>query len=325
MLACIPTYTQDWSMMTVTRFLATACLMMSCLCGEESVTISSDSAVRQAPVETIASIPELNTNGSTTPSPATVAKPDFQVESTQVKLLDVIEAPPMHGLPPVEGTITLTVNRVADPGIPDPPAPVPANPITDPEILARLAARHAEFRKTRIVFVSATVYDRKRARVTVYPNGGMDRAVTIWSNVDFNHFCGFGCFEAKDGTNGDLRKYDLFLGISNEDTVMRAKRFSERGIEYVAPSIPPIPEGEPAFVIETENPDPDSLKLIQDMHALYRAEGTRMAESEVKRNLEYEERKAYLLANPPKPKDVTVHFWQRTVDENTATEKGGEP
>jgi hypothetical protein len=64
-------------------------------------------------------------------------------------------------------------------------------------------------------------------------------------------------------------------------------------------------------VIQTEHPDPGTLTCIEDLHALYRDEGTRMAEACAARKLAREARKAHLLANPPKPKDVTVHFWSR--------------
>jgi hypothetical protein len=315
--AFVPLY-KTHTTMNMTRVLLSLLLIWSPL-------KAGDSEIRLAPSATIASIPEPLTVERSASTPLPVTKPDFQVESTQVKLLDVVESPPMAGLPPVEGTITLTVQTAKDPGLPDPPPPVEPKTISNPDALARYATRNAEFRKTRIAFVSATIYDRKRTRVTVYPNGGLDKAVSAWSNVDFNHFCGFGCFEAKYGENGDLRKYNLFVTVINEDTVMRAQRHAVKGMEYEAPSIPTIPDGTPAFVLETENPDPVCLKLIEDMHALYRTEGARMAEAEIARKKAYEERKAYLLANPPKPKDVTVHFWQRTKEENTETEKGGEP
>jgi hypothetical protein len=280
--------------------------------------------VMTAPATTVASIPEPISDGSPSPAPPPVEKPDFRIESTQVKRLDVVESPPMPGLPPVEGTITLTVRNVADPGLPDPPPPPQPREIDDPEVKAQLAELRAKHLETHIAFVSATVYDRSRTHLTVYPSGGLDKAITVWSNLDFNHFSGFGSFQATDA-DGEVRQYALLMGIGNETSGLRRRLLAERGIEYEEPEIPAIPDGTPAFVIETETPDPQSVTLIEDLHALYRAEGARMAEAEVARQKAYEERRAYLLANPPKPKDVTVHFWKRTKGDENTQQKGGQP
>jgi hypothetical protein len=217
------------------------------------------------------------------------------------------------------------VLTVADPGLPDPPAPAIRPVIKDSAALARMAEKNAAFHQTRMAFASATVYDGNRSLLRVSLNGDKDKEVSVWSNVDFNHFAGFGCFEARDGSSGDVRKYNLFISTHNENTVLRAQRFAARGIAYTAPMIPLIPDGAPAYVIVTENPDAQSLKLVEDMHALYRAEGLHMAEAQAVRQREYEERKAFLLAHPPVPQDVTVHFWQRSKEEETETEKGGNP
>ena len=79
-------------------------------------------------------------------------------------------------------------------------------------------------------------------------------------------------------------------------------------------------------MILTENPTPEALTLVEDLHALYRSEGVRMADAYAARTRANEERKAYLLANPPQPKDATIHFWKRDntgIQANSA--EGGEP
>lgn len=280
--------------------------------------------VRVAPSTTHASIPSPISDETPTPALPPVEKPDFQIEGTQVKQLYVVEAPPMPGLPPVEGTIKLTVRNVADPGLPDPPPPPKAPSIEDPEIKAQLAELSAKYRETQIAFVSATVYDRRRTRLTVYPNDGIDKAVTVWSNLDFNHFSGLGNFEAQDA-GGETRAHYLLMGIGNENSELRRRLLAESGIDYAEPAIPSLPDDQPAFVISTKAPDQDSVKIIEDLHALYRTEGGRMAEACAAREKAYEERRAYLLANPPKPKDVTVHFWKRTKSDENTRKEGGQP
>jgi hypothetical protein len=194
--------------------------------------------------------------------------------------------------------------------LPDPPPPPEPPSFDDPEVRERFAEWAAKHRQSTIAFISATVFDRSRTLLTVYPEGGIEKAVTGWSNLDFNHFSGFPSFEASE-PGGEARSYSLLMGIGNNTADFRHRAAEAAGVETADPEIPPLPDGPPAFVIVTEDPDPDGLKLIEDLHALYRAEGARMAEAGAAREKAREERRAFLLANPPKPKDVTIHFWKR--------------
>jgi hypothetical protein len=307
---------------TVLSLLATltAALPTTSLRGQEI----AGTEVRTAPETTDATIPDRITDGTPQLPPAPVVKPDFQIESTQVKRVDVVEAPELPELPPVEGRITIRVHTVADPGLPDPPPPLPPLEVDDPQVLARLAELRAKYKETKAVFLSATVYDGKRTLLRCYPSGDVKKEIAAWSNVDFNHFCGFGGLEAT-GADGEVRKYSLLMGIGSENTNKRAAFLASRGMEYKVPEIPVIPDGEPAFVIQTESPDPESVTLIEDLHALYRIEGARMAEACAAREKAREERKAYLLANPEKPKDVKVHFWKRDKSAANTQAKGEQP
>lgn len=297
------------------------CVTLAFVLNAEGVVTAQE--VRQAPAATVASFPEAP---AVAPQPAApVVPPDFRVESTQVKRVDVVEAPEMPDLPPVEGPITLKINAVADPGLPDPPPPLPPLPPDDPEVRERLAALAAEHRQTTVGFVSATVYDGSRTLLRCYPNGGLDKQVTAWSNVDFNHLCGFATFEATGG-DGEVRKYSLLMSIGNVNSARWKERAAARGVDANVPEIPSLPDGAPSFVIETENPAPECVALIEDLHALYRTEGARMAQAYAAREQAREARKAYLLAHPPKPKDVTVNFWKRgNPAPATGGTEGGEP
>ena len=260
-----------------------------------------------------------------TPSPP-VPKPgpiEFEVVRSHTKRVHVVESPEMPGLPAPEGDINITVQLVKDPGLPDPPPPLPALPPDDPAVLARMAEFSAKYQETQLAFVSATVYDHSRTLLRCYPSGGAKREITLWSNLDFNHFCGFATFQVK-GSDGETRQYGLMMGIGNENTQQRAKFLAEHDREYVAPAIPKLPdlsETGPAFVVtEGDISDREAMELIQGMHNLYKAEGTRMEAAYHARIKAYEERKAYLLANPPKPKDVTVQFWKRESPSPAGTE-----
>ena len=244
-----------------------------------------------------------------------IETPDFEIESTQIKLIDVVEAPPMAGLPPVEGTMMLTIHSVADPGLPEIPMPSPAQP----EELAtadEVEPVDSNMFGMGIVSISATVYDHSRTLITCNMGDGLNKTITAWSNIDFNDFSGTGNFEAK-GADGKTRSYMLLMCIGDEIT--------DSTNNTASPKIPAIPNGAPAFVIETINPDPDSVKLLEDLHALYRDEGKNMAEATAARAKAEAEQRAYLLANPPKPKDVTVYFWKHEVLEEAPQTEGGQP
>jgi hypothetical protein len=254
-----------------------------------------------------------------TPSaPAPKLEPiDFKVMSSRTKRMDVTEAPEMPDLPPITGTINVTVQIVEDPNLPDPPAPLPALPPDDPAVVARLAELTEKYRGTELVFLSATVYDHNRTLLRIYPNGRVGDSVTAWSNLDFNHFCGFSIYRVKDAQDGKLHDFGLLMGIGGIDT-RRWKEIAEaRGIEYKGPEIPEIPKmtdlvaGVPSFVVVEGDVESPAMDTLEQIHDLYRKEGARMVAAYHARVKAHAERKAYLLANPPKPEDIVIKFWER--------------
>jgi hypothetical protein len=254
-----------------------------------------------------------------TPKPEPI---DFEVLSSRTTRMDVTEAPEMPGLPPVTGTINLTVQLVEDPQLPDPPPPLPPLPATDPAVIARLAELREKHRGTTMLFLSATVYDHHRTLVRIYPNGRLDQVVKAWSNLDFNHFGGFSTFRVIDGVDGGFHDYGLLMGIGNIPTAALKRRMETAGREYQEPQIPVLPDlatAGPAFaVIEGEDESP-AIDTLEQIHDLYRKEGTRMETAFHARVAANAARKAYLLANPPKPEDVTTWITQpRRIDPATA-------
>ena len=251
----------------------------------------------------------------TPPAPAPMpVLPPFKATSTVVRRVDVVEPPPMSGLPPVTGTITQTVHLVEDPGLVVPPPPLPALPVTDPVVQARMKAWREKFVAMRLAFVSATVYDHSRTFLRCYPNGGADQMVSGWSNLDFNHFSGFGIYQV-EGADGKIREYVLLMGIGDSDTKQLRASHAKHGIAYeepVAPELPDLAAAGPAFVVMNgDDADPGAVEFIQSMHDLYRVEGVRMETAYQARIKAEAERRAFLLAHPPQPADVTVLFWER--------------
>ena len=252
-------------------------------------------------------------DGTPSPSALPLAMPDFRVKSTVIREIDVVEAPPMPGLPLVEGTITATVHVVEDPKLPDPPPPPVSVDDSGGNSLTEDSGENDEW--GQMAFLSATVYDHSRTLLRCHPNGNLGNEITVWSNLDFNHFSGFSNFEVK-AADGSVRRYDLLMmGIDNEDTQKNAALLASDDVEYNLPEIPLLPDGQPAYVIVGAAPDAapnaDAVQFVEDLHALYRSEGVRM-EAAYHARIEAEaEQRAYYLANPPVPKDVTMNFWER--------------
>lgn len=77
------------------------------------------------------------------------------------------------------------------------------------------------------------------------------------------------------------------------------------------PELPDLATNGPSFVVVKGEKDGEAMDTLFQIHALYAKEGQRMKEGYEARIKADEERKAYLLANPPKPENVTIRFWKR--------------
>ena len=164
-------------------------------------------------VEIPAPIPD-GARGEPAPKPEPI---DFTVLTSRTQQMQVTEAPEMSGLPPIKGTINVTVQMVADPGLADPPVPLPVLPPSDPLVIARMKQLRESYRGTELVFLSATVFDRSRTLLRIYPNGNVNGEISAWSNIDFSHFSGFSRYRVNN-TDGTFCDYGLLLGIGNADT-----------------------------------------------------------------------------------------------------------
>ena len=259
-------------------------------------------------VDPAAQIPGKISDGTPSPPSPPPVLPDFKVKSTVVRAMDVAEAPPMSGLPPVEGTITVTAHLVEDPKLPDPPPPPVLADVS--KVNSYFEKPEAESEWSGFAFISATVYDHSRTLLRCHPCGNVKKEITVWSNLDFNHFTGFSTFEVK-ASDGKLRHYDLMMAVGDENTQQRAELLAKHDVEYDLPEIPALPDGKPAYVIQGAAPDGGAVQLVNDLHELYRCEGPRMEAAYHARIKAEAEQRAYYLAHPPKPKNVTVNFWER--------------
>lgn len=207
---------------------------------------------------------------------------------------------------------------VENPHLPEPPPPLPALPVDDPAVKARMAEFREKYRSMELVFVSATVYDHSRTLLRWYPNGDVKNEMTAWSNLDFNCFSGFATYQVAQ-VDGTVQQYGLMMGIGNEESALRRGFLTMRGEADFAAKLPKIPDlpditnGGPSFVvIKGDTSGASSMEIVQGMHDLYRVEGSRMEKAYQARTKAYADRRTYLLAHPSVPKDVAIQFWTRT-------------
>jgi hypothetical protein len=223
---------------------------------------------------------------------------DFKVFSSRSQRVHVVQASPMEGLPPVTGMATLKVEMVEAPELPEPVQPLPALPVQDSAAIEQIQRFREEHQGCEFVFVSAMVYDHARTYLRIYPNGQADLEVAGWSNVDFNHFTGVGSFRVKEA-DGRIHDIGLIMGLGKES-----------GAEAGIPNLPDLTNSGPSFVV-TKGDSAEALESIDRLHQLYRNEGERLEKAALARAKALDAKKAALLANPPKPADVTIRFWKR--------------
>ena len=150
----------------------------------------------------------------TTPKPEL---PTFKVQRSLTRHMEVTETPEFPDLPPVTGKVKVTVELVDDPHLPDPPPPLPALPLDDPAVQARMVETKEFYQGTELIYISATVYDQTHTLLRWYPNGQKSQEMTAWSNLDFNHFSAFASYEIPQA-DGTVKSFGLIMGIGNEET-----------------------------------------------------------------------------------------------------------
>jgi hypothetical protein len=235
-----------------------------------------------------------------TPPPPQPPKPEYHIAARDILATTTHE----------QGGRTVTIRLIKPIDLPPPPAPVEAAPAeVDAEFAQRLAEYRATHPKSGLLFLSATVYRSKdsppRTLVRYWPEGnGGD--VTLWSSADFALIAG-GINSFVDSA-GD--SYHLMMAWSKVDIERMAEIWASRGREYDAPEIPDLPEGKASFQVVGEQPDADKLAPVQALHDLFNSEYERLKTAHEGRERARFEQEAYLKANPPQPKDITLNYWR---------------
>ena len=269
---------------------------------------------------------EISDGKPAAPAPPAVA-PEFQVKESRTIRKDVVESPPMPGLPPVQGRISMTVRKVVDPKLPPLPVALPSVFQDDPEMKARLEEFKEKYHRTELVFVSATVYDHSRTFLRILPNGQVEGEVTAWSNIDFNHFAGVGSYRATS-PEGETMEFGLLMGLGNVDTANMEKLAAKGGSAYEKTQIPRLPDiaSGPAFVIVSgEDSKSEALDILSQIHELYTTEGSRMETAYLRRVAEEKKLRQFYEAHPPKPKDLVLNYWRGKSPAGAASNRTERP
>lgn len=235
-----------------------------------------------------------------TPPPPAPPKPEYHIPARDVL------ATTTHA----QGGRTITVQQIKPIALPPPPPPPVAT--TSAEVDAEFSQRLADFReehsKSRLLIVGATVFRSKdsppRTLVRYWPEGGREN-ITFWSSADFALIAG-GINSFLDSA-GDT--HHLLMGWGNVDIDRMSDLHTSKGLEYDAPNMPVFPAGKATFQIIGNQPA-EELVAIQSLHDIYNSELARLQTAYESRERARIQRNADLLANPPRPKDITLSHWR---------------
>lgn len=229
------------------------------------------------------------------------------------------EPAPLPGMVPVTKERTVTIEKVADPHLPEPPPVVVPDP-NDPEVIARRAAfraaARAAYKPAQVISLSATTYDFTLTRLVWRSKERPNEEITAWSNIPFEYIRGFGDYVIKD------KKYMLFLGYGVETTLNRKRLAARLNIPYVPPLPPPLPDlaaDGPAFVVvkgdATGTPE---LEFLTGLHEIFPTEAPRLKAAYEAREAARIAHEAYVRAHPPEPQDIHLRVWEIEGEPYTA-------
>lgn len=246
-----------------------------------------------------------------TPPPPAPPKPEFRIPKR-----DVLDTATHE-----QGGRTITIQQIKPIALPPPPPPAEVTVSDqDDEFNQRLAEYREAHPKNELLFLGATVFRSKdsppRTLVRWWPQGSKG-TITFWSSADFALIAG-GINSFADSASDT---HHLLMGWGNLDIDRMAELRAAKGMEYDAPDMPDFAKGKATFQITGDHqPAAGELIVIQSLHEVYNSELERLRTAYEGRERARIEREAYLKANPPQPKDITLNYWR--VQQPASKEKG---
>ena len=205
--------------------------------------------------------------------------------------------------------------RVAPPVPPVARAPV-AVLEAEPLSLAQSVAAEARAQKKSVVLMlSATVYDRQVTELRWSANGREYRA---WSNSDFNLLAGQGEIET------EACVYSLIMGLGNEtrasvaawnrlapewERLAAAQGLADSWEIKTVPDLSKFPIGRSTYLLSGDAPADESLAALDALHRYYDTHRLRLVADYEKRKATNAAREQWLREHPPMPENTVINFW----------------
>ncbi|MEY4245193.1 MAG: hypothetical protein RLZZ245_2778 [Verrucomicrobiota bacterium] len=262
----------------------------------EKAALREDSA--DPPESSVARILGKIPDGS--PPPPAPPKPEYRVASE-----DVIETTTHE-----QGERTITLQQIKPIALPPPPTPVEESTVElDDEFRERLAKYREEHPRAGLLFMGATVYrarDGQSATLVRYWPEGKGGDVTFWSSADFSLIAG-GIQSFADSAG---HTHQIFMSWGTVDVERVSELRRAKGLSFEPPRIPELPHGKATFKVVGKPATEDALATIGALHEIYNSEYSKLKLAYEGREKARKEREAYLKANPPQPKNITLNYWR---------------
>lgn len=211
----------------------------------------------------------------------------------------------------------ITMERVANPGLPDPPSRVRAED-ADAERAMEALTRSPEWRDAvarhrgaTLTFVSALVVADGASFIRWFHEGEEFQA---WSNVDFHHLIGLTAIE-KDG-----RRHSMILAVSD------LRPHAQRSLLW--PGVPPeFGVDYPAFLLVKGDPGhAEGLEPMIGLHDHYEENLQEILVAHERRVRVFADREAAREDAASRPQETVIRFWPRNgsryLDADAKAEEG---
>ena len=166
----------------------------------------------------------------------------------------------------------------------------------------------------QMIGLEATIYGKGKNKFTELKLHHHEKTYRAWTNVNFHHMEGFSAFRA----NG--REYFFLLSATTASND-KGKRLTAADAKKAGCPVRRLRKNRPVFVFTGKHTpeNAEAREIFHDLHTLYRKEKRQLVSA-------YQLRKknaAIRLAKradeePPRPKDITIHFWKRDVPKERA-------
>jgi hypothetical protein len=221
-----------------------------------------------------------------------------------------------------QGGRTITFQKIKPIALPPAPEPAPlVTALDDAAFAERVAASKAKYARSYPLALGATIYrfkDSPSRTLVQYRPDPDGEPISFWSSADFSLIAG-GIHSFVDSAG---KTHTLLLAWSIEDISRTAAIRAAREREYHAPVIPVFPAGPATFSFIGAQPDAETLVVIQSLHDVYNSEYARLKTAYEGRERARIEREAWLKANPPQPKNITLNYGR--TEKPVAAQGGGQ-